>query len=152
MCEVDFFEFALQGRGGIDALLTALVVDLKVGEGEGGGLVVLLGDFVDYAYGFGVFPFAHEVFGRFVEGEDNETEEETYHSEPTHCDHIVPPPKVFGFGTRCRLLLGTCMITQERPGHQCSEELRQGPEYREDREEVLMTPWKKLEENGGVDR
>lgn len=95
MGEVEFLEFSLHGGGGVGTDLAPLLVDgFEVGEGEGGGFAVAAGDFVDDFDGFGVFTTAHEEFGGFVEGKEEEAEDEHEHGEGAHGDHKVAPLEV----------------------------------------------------------
>lgn len=90
--EVQFLEFSLHGGGGVGAERAPLLVDgFEVGEGEGGGFAVAAGDFVDDFDGFGVFATAHEEFGGFVEGEEEEAEDKHEHGDGAHDDHEVAP-------------------------------------------------------------
>lgn len=92
MGEVQFLEFSLHGGGGVGAERALLLVDgFEVGEGEGGGFAVAAGDFVDDFDGFGVFAAAHEEFGGFVEGEEEEAEDKHEHGDGAHDDHEVAP-------------------------------------------------------------
>lgn len=104
VCEINLFEFAFQGCGGVGFLVTSFVVHFQIGEGEGGSFAVFRGDFMDDCDGFGVLAFAHEELGGFVEGEDDEAEDEADHGEATHGDHEPSPSEVLGPRARRGLL------------------------------------------------
>ena len=144
MRKVDLFETSFEHCAGIGAEPVAcLVEDFEVGEREVGGFAVAAGDFVDDLNGFSVPAAAHEVFGGFVEGEEDEAAEEHDHCEQAHRDHEPAPAEVFGFGAH-RVGFLTGVVAEERPGNKACEELGEGPEDREDRQEVLVRAGEKF--------
>jgi hypothetical protein len=92
--------------------------------------------------------FAHEKLWRLKYREDDEAQEEFNHTDSTHNDNEVSPTHILRMSTHGVLL--TSEITKYGPGNQGSNDLGEGPINRQDRQEILMRTWKKLEKNGRI--
>jgi hypothetical protein len=105
---------------------------------------------VNHTDGFGVFAFAHEKLGRLEDGEGNEAEEEHDECYAAHGQDKVSPSHIFPPRTICIGLLAS-EVSEQRPGYEGGEHLREGPIDGKDSQEVLVSSWEEFEKDCRVD-
>ena len=127
MREIHFLKLAFQGSACVHSLLTFLIEYLQIRQSQVRRLAVDSCHFMHNTDCVFILPSAHQVFGRFVKLEEEESAGEHDHSEKPHGNQKPSPSEILRFCACCSRLLA-CMIPKQRPGDKGRQQLSKGPE------------------------